>query len=106
MGAELNLLVDSEIVPALSHGLCSCGGMWAELNPGIDSICASIVPWFVQSWLCVCVCVTEPNPPIDDVIRAGIVPRFVQLLQNDANCTLQVRLKLDLLNHSLSSLTL
>jgi len=32
----------------------------------------------------------EPNPPIDDVIRAGIVPRFVQLLQNDANCTLQV----------------
>jgi len=35
---------------------------------------------------------TEPNPPIDDVIRAGIVPRFVQLLQNDANYTLQVRL--------------
>ena len=39
----------------------------------------------------VVVCDAEPNPPIDDVIRAGIVPRFVQLLQNDANCTLQVR---------------
>jgi len=35
-------------------------------------------------------CDAEPNPPIDDVIRAGIVPRFVQLLQNESNCTLQV----------------
>lgn len=34
----------------------------------------------------------DPNPPIEEVIQRGIVPRFVQFLKNEGNTALQVRI--------------
>lgn len=37
----------------------------------------------------------DPNPPIEEVIQRGIVPRFVQFLKNKTNAALQVSVQLD-----------
>lgn len=34
----------------------------------------------------------DPNPPIDEVIEANIVPRIVGFLRNTTNTTLQVKI--------------
>lgn len=36
----------------------------------------------------------EPNPPIDAVISAGIIPRFVELLTSPNNDRLKVHISL------------
>lgn len=36
----------------------------------------------------------DPNPPIDEVIEANIVPRIVGFLRNTTNTTLQVRIRM------------
>lgn len=33
----------------------------------------------------------EPHPPIDDVIRCEVIPRFIYFLQRDDNSMLQVQ---------------
>ena len=34
--------------------------------------------------------ISEPNPPIDEVIEAGVIPKLIEFLQQAENSVLQV----------------
>jgi importin subunit alpha-1 len=42
-----------------------------------------------------CQCLLERNPPIEDVIACGVVPKFVEFLRSSSHDLLQVRIRGD-----------
>ena len=39
-----------------------------------------------------CLFTVEPNPPIEEVINSGVIPRLIEFLQRESDHVLQVAL--------------
>ena len=90
---ELQLATTQKFRKLLSKGIY-CGLEVTLHNRGGDHEIVTGQTKVLTSSVCLfSFFISEPNPPIDEVINTpGVVERFVEFLKKSVNCTLQVSL--------------